>query len=261
MAVAAAALVFVLAAAAGVISLADFVGRGGITSALVVDVFFEAAPAAVETSDPDDAGDVVVTEFEVAEFDADGVLEFASLVELLEDASVEVASPEDPFHCRKRNAPATRTRIPTTTMGIVSREPVAAFAAGLSYEVPAVNGMDASGGVAFAVAVNEEGNGDSMEPDGGDDSVPDWDIEVSGCFVGSGCFALGTGCTGSFTGSGFETTGVGSTVLTGVTGADGGRVFTGAVGGGTTGNTGGGASPGFRTVASRVFAPSLSGSR
>ena len=96
--------------------------------------------------------------------------------------------------------------------------------------------MDDFGGATFAVAVNDDGNGDSMDPDGGAVRIPD-------CETGtSGCFALGIGWTGSGAGSGFETTAVDSTGLVGATGATGGRVVTVADGGGTTGNAGGGAS-------------------
>ena len=122
-------------------------------------------------------------------------------------------------------------------MGIVNREPLATLFSAFSYEVPAVKGIDDSGGVTFAVAVKDDGKGFSMDPDGGAAKVPDGVTGVSAIF------AVAVGCTGWGTGSTFATAGVGSTnVLLGVaevTGAAGGLGITGAIGGVTTGNTGG----------------------
>jgi hypothetical protein len=71
MAGAAAAAGLLFAAGAGAVSLAGFVGRGGNPSGVAFAVFFEAASAAAEASDPSDAGDDDDAPFVVPEFDAD----------------------------------------------------------------------------------------------------------------------------------------------------------------------------------------------
>src|SRR5207253_2581168 len=74
--------------------------------------------------------------------------DFSSMPGELDVAGAVLAIWDVPIDCRSKSRPPPRTRIPTTTIGTVRREPLSLLLTGLSKVVPVVKGIT-SGGPSF----------------------------------------------------------------------------------------------------------------